>query len=107
MACQQLRAHASVILDWLKLLDRMGWLPGSFLRVDLTAERNRAYALDGEPWVRRILAERRAEGLNRPYGPNAVRLGLGPLRPSRKQVHDPDPTTSPPPRPRPTTARAS
>lgn len=44
IGCQQLRAHASVILDWLKLLDRMGWLPGSVLRFDLTQRRNRAYA---------------------------------------------------------------
>jgi hypothetical protein len=41
-------------------------------------------------WVRKVMGERRAEGLNLPYGMIAQRLGLGPLLPSRKLVHDAD-----------------
>lgn len=82
---QQLRANASIVLDWLKLLDRMGWLDGSAPRLDLRKERNQPYALDGAAHVRRVVAERRVEHLDKPYGPAAVKLGLRPLWPSERR----------------------
>lgn len=84
-AWQQLRANASIMLDWLKLLDRMGWLDGSAPRLDLRKERNQPYALDGAAHVRRIVAERRVEHLDKPYGPAALKLGLGPLWPDERR----------------------
>jgi hypothetical protein len=46
--------------------------------------------LDAEDFVEKIEAERRAEGLHRPCGPAAVKLGIGPELPKRKVVRDAD-----------------
>jgi hypothetical protein len=52
---------------------------------------------DGTPAVERLTAARRAYGLDRPYGPGAVELGLGAAGPVRAadadQITDP---TEPP-----------
>lgn len=85
---QQARAFMSTTLDWLKLDDRMGYLPGSALRV--AGKDDGAFTLSGEDWAKKMEAERRAEGLNRPYGERAVKLGLGPLLPARKAVRNAD-----------------
>ncbi len=97
---QQLRANGAVICDWAKILWRQGWLDQEVqyahsIPADCTANLNPAgtyeyvpparnhdtpYLQDGADLVTRMLAERRREGLQRPYGPAAVQDG-GPARP--------------------------
>ncbi|MGZ4267635.1 MAG: hypothetical protein ACXVFK_04795 [Solirubrobacteraceae bacterium] len=86
--CQQLRANAGVTLDWLKIGDRMGHFDGSVLR--LTHKDDVPSKVTAEDFVKRMEAERRAEGLLRPYGKAAARLGIGPKLPERKVVRDAD-----------------
>lgn len=127
--CQQLRANASAVSDWLKVLYRQGWLPQTVVRTtdpfaydppedprDLPVtralrsdprdwhgkdihttslgeeyiypdalNREQPYTAEGSEYVRQMLAERRREGLHRPYGKQAVKLGLGPMRPVKRQ----------------------
>ncbi len=75
--CQQLRAHAAVLIEWLRIDYRQGWLPG-MTPVPVEATRDRANA---ERWWNGMLEKRRALGLDLPYGPAAHREGLGELLP--------------------------
>jgi len=73
-ACQQLRANAALVVEWLRIMARQGWL-GSARRRDCEhtiAPAGRAYNL---ATTRRVLQ------LDQPYGQAAVTLGLGPERP--------------------------
>jgi hypothetical protein len=86
---QQLRAHAATILDWLKINWIEGWLPN----VEGCIARNpeRPYRQNGDDLAAQMAAERRVEGLQRPYGPAAVKAGYGPVRPDRtKRAINPD-----------------
>lgn len=81
MAWQQLRASAAVMVEWLKICIREGWLasarpfkrsPGKPKRVKLAKDKHADK-----------LKERRDAGLDFPYGQAAVRLGIGELKPTR------------------------
>lgn len=89
-AAQQLRANTGVLLDWLKIHDRMGWLDGSICRLDHSDVRLQPYVVDAEEIVKRVEAERRAEGLHRCYGPQAKEHGLGEATPRRRQAVNAD-----------------
>lgn len=73
---QQLRAHAATILDWLKI----NWIEGWLTNVDGCIARNaeRPYRQQGDEFAEQMAAERRVEGLQRPYGSAAVKAGLRP-----------------------------
>lgn len=90
IACQQLRANAALLIEWLRILYREGWT-GS-------ARRNRGAikdARDPEPSVQNLIESRIKSGVHLPYGPKAVELGIGPMRPgeppSGPAPPDPDP----------------
>lgn len=82
--CQQLRANAALLIEWLRILDREGWM-GS-------ARRNRRSpeAAETDEAVRELLNFRKENGLHLPYGPKAVALGLGPPRPGESGREPPD-----------------
>jgi len=70
VACQQLRANAALLIEWLRIIWREGWL-GS-------ARRNPKRAFRQEPRaLSRLLEFRRRQGLTGHYGPAAEELGLG------------------------------
>lgn len=74
--CQQLRASAAVLIEWLRILHLQGWM-GSNRRRLRGVRRDTAGIGKAES-----LIERRAElGLVIPYGEKAFSLGIGPLRP--------------------------
>jgi hypothetical protein len=88
---QQLRAHASVALSWLKTCWIQGWLDGVPDRYRRNPER--PYLQIGDALAEQMQAERRAERLHIPYGPPADKLGISEGRPSRTKVAvnaDPD-----------------
>ena len=70
VACQQLRANAALLIEWLRILWREGWL-GS-------ARRNPKRPFTNEPRaLSRLLDFRRRTGLTGYYGSAAEELGLG------------------------------
>ena len=82
---QQLRADASVFLEWLRLNYRQGWLNApatnpTVLVSDLD---------DGEAAVVRLNAIREKAGLTACYGPQAKRLKLGEATPPSRRKPQP------------------
>jgi hypothetical protein len=82
---QQLRASGSVLLNWLKILWRQGWIDGAIQRNE-----EQPYFEDGADLLDVMKAHRRAEGLERPYGQKALAQGTGPERPGYKHILDAD-----------------
>lgn len=74
-ANQQLRSTVALMAEWMHILHREGWL-GSARRLLRESYKSGAkYALE------RLTDFRARAGLDRPYGPAAKKLGIGPLRP--------------------------
>ena len=73
---QKLRAHAAMLLDWLGICARQGWLDGR----TKSNPREKQVLPEGE-YRKQILASRRKRRLATPYGPAAARLGLGSKEP--------------------------
>jgi hypothetical protein len=69
---QQLRANAALVLEWLRILCRQGWLDGHILN-----ERSPVVQRNDEG-LRRFMKSRNKLGLHRPYGAKAKALGLIP-----------------------------
>lgn len=86
LKCQQLRANAALLIEWLRILDREGWL-GSARR----NRRNRKPTKVPVDILQRIRETRAKYGIQLPYGPKAVELGIGPMRPG-----EPPPGPAPP-----------
>ena len=86
LTCQQLRANAALLIEWLRILDREGWL-GSARRNRRTSVRTEAPAAI----IQRIRESRAKYGVQLPYGPKAVELGIGRMRPG-----EPPPGPDPP-----------
>ncbi|HEX6457271.1 MAG TPA: hypothetical protein VF032_00015 [Thermoleophilaceae bacterium] len=85
---QQLRAAASMAIDWLRISFQRGWLAVGHVRRVMTEPRPRKVV--GETAVDRLIRTRRMRGLMLPYGAAAERVKLareGPWAP----VTDPDP----------------
>lgn len=97
--CQQLRASAALLIEWLMICWREAWLPTS--RPKGRPDPARIVVDDGEPAVAKLTAARRALGLDVPYGPAAVKLGLGAARPVRPVDLTPADPTEPPETPEP------
>lgn len=78
IACQQLRANAALLIEWLRILDREGWL-GS-------ARRNREEEFDrrSRGALQRFLRHRVEKGLHLPYGPAADTLRAQELLPTEE-----------------------
>lgn len=85
--CQQLRANAALILEWLRILWREGWL-GSSRRNDGDVIPEHA-----EDNVLKLHLSRIRAGLHAPYGKAAARGGFGPLLPATPK---PASTAAPP-----------
>jgi hypothetical protein len=71
VSAQQVRADAALLIEWLRLSLRHGWI-GSWTRRNTNAPR----PVDDKGRTERILAARRKRALRFPYGKMAVRLGL-------------------------------
>jgi hypothetical protein len=96
--CQQLRANAALVCEWLVICHREGWLPGQRAVTDS----NRISVDDGTDRALALLDYREQEGLEGSYGTVAVRLGTGKMKPTKgsgtKKAQDP---TEPPDTPEP------
>jgi hypothetical protein len=91
IACQQLRANAALVAEWLLILWREGWL-GS-------ARRNKCAptTADAATDLRRFRARRRAVGLANPYGTAARKLTkTAPMRPIERAAATGPPDDGPP-----------
>lgn len=76
---QQLRANAALLIEWLMICWREGWMPDSrpFGKPDPERIKKDAGSISAD-----ALRELRANlGLDQPYGPKAVELKIGPPRP--------------------------
>ena len=71
VTAQQLRAEAALLIEWLRLSLRHGWI-GSWANRNTNGPR----PVDEKGRTERILATRRKRALRFPYGKNGVRLGL-------------------------------
>jgi hypothetical protein len=76
---QQLRANAALLLEWLMICERERWLPGQRPRGKPHPER--ILVDDGARFGKELREYRKDVGLDRPYGPKAVELGIGGLTP--------------------------
>lgn len=75
--CQQLRANAALVVEWLIILWREGWMPRERPR-DIHPER---LVVDNpEKQLKSLLTRRENLQLDMPYGEVAVANGWGPLR---------------------------
>lgn len=77
ISCQQLRANAALLVEWLRIVVREGWLGKS------KTSGSKEVGRDGQERLNNLHAARRAAGLTTPYGPAAVSLGTGPERPEK------------------------
>lgn len=81
---QQLRAHASVALDWLKICWVQGWLPETPFGGSVCRNVEPPYLQIGDDLLFEMQTERRAAGLKRPYGKHARKHDAdAPMRPDR------------------------
>jgi hypothetical protein len=77
-ACQQLRANAALVIEWLIILWREGWLASARRK-----HRQGVVFIDkGAAKVAALMRRRLRYGLEQPYGPKAVALGIGSLAPT-------------------------
>lgn len=75
--CQQLRANAALVIEWLIINWREGWLP----RMSRAELNGRVLVEDGRAYVDSLKDLRRDLGLDHPYGPNAVKAKIGEQQP--------------------------
>ncbi len=89
---QQLRATAAMLIEWLLICEREGWMPDDRPIRPLDMERVRID--NGDSSVTGQAELRVKLGLHKPYGSAAVRAGLGPERPVAQPDAEllPDPT---------------
>lgn len=92
IGCQELRAQAALLVEWLRISWREGWL-GS-------ARRNRKsqanYDYLGQKGSKGLKKSRDRIGLSLPYGVKAAALGIGQLEPPSKRNGVPSPPPAPP-----------
>jgi hypothetical protein len=74
--CQQLRASAAVLIEWLRIVHLQGWIGSTRRRL-----RGIVKIGSGKITAERLAEKRLRNGLLSPYGAKAFSLGLGPLRP--------------------------
>lgn len=74
---QRLRAAAALNCEWIRILHREGWLGSARTNRHQPERDDRA----GRRNAARLVGFRHKVGLDRPYGPKAHRLGIGPLQP--------------------------
>jgi len=86
IACQNLRAQTALLIEWLLVCEREGWLTG---RAQRRHQRERTSLRDRTAqYLGRLNTERRDDDLDHPYGPAAVRLrikGASITPPSRRR----------------------
>jgi hypothetical protein len=84
LGCQQLRANAALLIEWIRVLDREGWT-GSARRNRRQPQRDER----GAEALLNLMVSRVNNGLAGPYGPVAVATGQGPRRPRRRRALPP------------------
>ncbi|HEU4977652.1 MAG TPA: hypothetical protein VFT42_02030 [Solirubrobacteraceae bacterium] len=88
IACQQLRANAALVIEWLQILHREGWLASARLaKRERDAIKARHVVAENWPSVIALLRNRRRLGLDKPYGQAARKIN--PDAPLRPQGRDP------------------
>jgi hypothetical protein len=89
IACQQLRANAALVIEWMLICNREGWLASARCKIRGDAARNgRHVVAEADEAVTNLLKHRRRAGLDLPYGPAAIaRDDDAPMRPKGR---DPD-----------------
>jgi hypothetical protein len=80
--CQQLRANAALLIEWLMICSREGWMPDN--RRPGKPDPDRIIIDDGAAHVESLRELRRDLGLDRPYGSKAKALKLGDDKPLAK-----------------------
>jgi hypothetical protein len=73
LGVQRLRAAAAMLIEWLRICDRHGWLPGSTRRV---RDKLKRVTKNVAQRIEELREERRAVKLHLPYGPAATGLGI-------------------------------
>jgi hypothetical protein len=76
--CQQLRANAALLLEWLGILAREDWMPG---RKPAPIDPDRLRTDDATEFAEHLHDLRHLLGLHQPYGTAAVTLGVGGPKP--------------------------
>lgn len=76
---QQLRANAALLIEWLMICWREQWMPDSRPRGKPSPDR--ILVDDAEERADQLAFLRHDLGLDRPYGPQAISLGIGSQRP--------------------------
>ncbi|MCU1529283.1 MAG: hypothetical protein JWP75_3046 [Frondihabitans sp.] len=88
IACQQLRANAALVIEWLMICNREGWLASARCRLRDADRRKREHPAVAWPSALQLLKSRRLAGLDLPYGPAAI--ARDPDAPLRPKGRDPD-----------------
>jgi hypothetical protein len=73
LAVQRLRATGALLIEWLRICARHGWLPGHTRSYREPVKRLRAAA---KAAIDKLISARRDAGLHLPYGPAAVAAGF-------------------------------
>jgi hypothetical protein len=73
LAVQRLRSAAAMLIEWLRICDRHGWLPGSTRRVFDALKR---VTKGVTRRIEELRAERRSAKLHLPYGAAATAVGI-------------------------------
>lgn len=84
LANQQLRANAALLVEWLMICWREDWLPDS--RPMGCPCPDRVFEDDGQAHLDDLEKARAALGLDRPYGPKAKEMKVGPARPRPRKA---------------------
>ena len=95
-AAQQLRADAAVLLEWLRICWREGWLPGVPRQ---RRDAHRIHIRNADAFVERMRAIRRSLGLHLPYGRFAITLGAQRVTPPDPDETAPQDAAAAPPEP--------
>lgn len=93
IACQQLRANAALVIEWMLICSREGWLASARCKVRDAERQLREVPAEAWASVLNLLKRRRKLGLTEPYGPAAV--ARDPDAPMRPKGRDPDDDKSP------------
>ena len=73
VAVQRLRSAAAMLIEWLRISDRHGWLPDSARRI---ADKLKKVTTGVKKLIADLHDERRTARLHLPYGPAAAALGI-------------------------------
>lgn len=94
IGCQQLRAQAALLIEWLRIADRQGWLKARSERRNHKKPAN--YDWMGTKGAKGIKSLRKWFEIDLPYGPEAKKLGIGEAEPPSQRPRGAPPGKPPP-----------